>query len=85
MTKPYLLFIDDNFHYQREDERTGRFEFETAEAALAEARRIVDGGLAELFKRRSGLATHSGSGRAPGRGVAEAEQAAREARYPIAP
>ena len=49
MTK-YLLYIDDNFHYMRESERAGPFEFDTAEVALAEARRIVDRSLADSLR-----------------------------------
>lgn len=47
---PYLLFVDDNFHYMDEEERTGPQRFETAEEALEEARKIVDACLASMTK-----------------------------------
>ena len=39
---PYQILIDDNFNYMDESERTTGNKFETADEALAEARRIVD-------------------------------------------
>ena len=39
---PYLLFIDDNFHYMDESERYLSGTFDTIEAALEKARHIVD-------------------------------------------
>ena len=50
MTKRYQLLIDDNFHFMDEGERVGPIEFDTPDAALAEARRIVDADLAGYFK-----------------------------------
>ena len=38
----YKVFVDDNFHYMDEDERYELGEFDTAEEALAAAKRIVD-------------------------------------------
>ena len=39
---PYKLFVDDNFHYMDEDERYLAGTFDSAEAAVVKARRIVD-------------------------------------------
>ena len=50
MAKRHLLFVDDNFHFMDEGERIGPIEFDTSDAALAEARRIVDVDLAGYFK-----------------------------------
>ena len=50
MAKRHLLFVDDNFHFMDEGERIGPIEFDTSDAALAEARRIVDADLAGYFK-----------------------------------
>jgi hypothetical protein len=47
---PYLLFIDDNFHYQDEEERIGPIPFERAEDALGKAREIVDDFLNSGYK-----------------------------------
>ncbi|CAB3798015.1 hypothetical protein [Pararobbsia alpina] len=44
---PVALYIDDNYHYQDTDYRSGPLNFDDLEAALAEARRIVDDFLAE--------------------------------------
>lgn len=38
----YKVLIDDNFHYQDEDERVAHGAFGTREEALAACRRIVD-------------------------------------------
>ncbi len=38
----YVVFVDDNFHYMDESERYKLGEFETAEAAEAACRKIVD-------------------------------------------
>lgn len=47
---PYLLYVDDNYHFMDESERTGPKTFATYEAALAEARSIVDDFLANAYK-----------------------------------
>jgi hypothetical protein len=47
---PYLLYVDDNFHYTDDEERYLKGTFETADAALAEARRIVDEFLVDAYK-----------------------------------
>ena len=39
---PYLLYVDDNFHYMDESERYLSGTFDTVEAALTKARQIVD-------------------------------------------
>jgi hypothetical protein len=39
---PYLLYVDDNFHYTDESARYLSGTFDTAEAALKKARHIVD-------------------------------------------
>jgi hypothetical protein len=38
----YIVLVDDNFHYQEEDERSKQGTYPTAEEALAVCRGIVD-------------------------------------------
>jgi hypothetical protein len=45
---PVTMFTDDNGHYADTEFRSGPRAFETLDAALAEARRIVDDCLIEL-------------------------------------
>jgi hypothetical protein len=45
---PYVVLIDDNFHYMDEDERVEHGRFATYEEAEAACRRIVDRSLEEL-------------------------------------
>jgi hypothetical protein len=55
---PYLLYVDDNFHYMDESERYLSGTFDTAEAALEKARHIVDKFLARAYEqgmRRGGV------------------------------
>jgi hypothetical protein len=42
--------VDDNFHYQNEDERYEHGVFSTAEEAIAACKRIVDEDLENLYK-----------------------------------
>lgn len=42
MPATYTVFVDDNFHYMDEDERTRLGVFDTLEAAVAACRKIVD-------------------------------------------
>lgn len=46
----YRVLIDDNFAYQREEERVTHGMFESAEEAVAACRAIVDLWLAEAFE-----------------------------------
>ena len=46
----YTIHVDDNFHYMDEDERYTLGEFDTAEAAIAAARDIVDQYLQSAYK-----------------------------------
>lgn len=46
----YAVRIDDNFHYQNEDERVTHGVFKTADEALAACRAIVDDFLTDTFK-----------------------------------
>ena len=46
----YKVFVDDNFHYMDEDERTFAGEFPDEESALAVCRRIVDECLENAYK-----------------------------------
>ena len=66
---PYLLYVNDNFHYMDEDERYLTGTFETADAALAEARRIVDQFLIHAHKpgmsARDLYETYTGFGEDP--------------------
>ena len=46
----YTLLCDDNFHYMDETERIVLGQFDSAEAAIAAARRVVDRDLSEAHK-----------------------------------
>ncbi len=46
----YTVYVDDNFNYMDESERYKLGEFETAEAAVAAAKRIVDEYLASAYE-----------------------------------
>ena len=48
---PVTMYIDSNAHYQDTEYRSGPRVFATLDAALAEARRIVDDCLIELCDR----------------------------------
>ena len=43
----YTLLCDDNFHYMDETERIVLGQFDTAQAAIAAARRVVERDLSE--------------------------------------
>ncbi len=47
---PYVVMVDDNFHYMDESERYRAGEYATAEEAIARCRAIVDDYLAEALK-----------------------------------
>jgi len=47
---PYVVMVDDNFHYMDEDERYRLGEFADAAVAIAQCRRIVDEYLESAFK-----------------------------------
>ena len=47
---PFEVFIDDNFHYMDEDERSRVGEFRSYDAALKKVRSIVDRSLRELLE-----------------------------------
>jgi hypothetical protein len=42
MTKKYLVYVDDNFHYRDEEERYLKGEYDTLEEAISVAKKIVD-------------------------------------------
>lgn len=42
MTKPYVVFVDDNFHFMNEDERTTSGEFDTLAEAILNCQTIID-------------------------------------------
>jgi len=46
----FTVFVDDNFHYQDEDERYRLGVYPTYEAALEACRTLVDQDLANFFK-----------------------------------
>jgi hypothetical protein len=46
----YKVMVDDNFHYMEEDERREFGTFDTAEAAIAACRKLVDESLAEEYR-----------------------------------
>ena len=47
---PYTVYVDDNFHYQDEDERYKLGDFETLEAAVTACKGIVDDFLKANYK-----------------------------------
>jgi hypothetical protein len=47
----YILICDDNFHFTDETERDLLGEFESADAAIAAAKKIVDSDLSEAYKQ----------------------------------
>lgn len=47
---PYLLYIDDNYHYMDEEHRRSAGEFATLEEATARAKKIVDEYLHSAFR-----------------------------------
>ena len=47
---PYLLYVDDNFHYMDESERYLSGTFDNVDAALEKARRIVDDYLESAYQ-----------------------------------
>jgi hypothetical protein len=46
----YTVFVDDNFHYMDKDERYAHGEFETLEAAVDAAKKIVDDDLLHHYE-----------------------------------
>ncbi|MBR0851874.1 hypothetical protein JQ543_29335 [Bradyrhizobium diazoefficiens] len=48
--KPYVVFVDDNFHFMDEDERYKHGEYATLEEAEAQCRMIVDDFLESQYK-----------------------------------
>ena len=49
----YEVLVDDNYHFMDPDERYSAGRFETAEAALAECRKMVDSYLAGIMAPRA--------------------------------
>lgn len=47
---PYVVFIDDNFHYMDESERYRHGEFATCDEAIAACQKIVDAYLESAYK-----------------------------------
>lgn len=47
---PYILYIDDNYHYMDEEYRRRAGEFATLEDAMAQAKKIVDDYLLSAFR-----------------------------------
>ena len=47
---PYVVMVDDNFHYMDEDERYKHGEFADADVAIEHCRQIVDEFLASAYK-----------------------------------
>ena len=50
----YKVYVDDNFHYQDEDERYLLGTFDTCESAIAACKKIVDGFLDKKFAEGEG-------------------------------
>jgi hypothetical protein len=53
----YTVFVDDNYHYMDKEARTTHGEFETLEAAVDAAKKIVDDGL--LHNYRPGMSAEA--------------------------
>ncbi len=47
----FTLHIDDNYHYMDESERVKVGEFDSLDEATAEAKRIVDRSLADVYEK----------------------------------
>lgn len=47
---PFKVLVDDNFHYMDESERYELGDFQTLDAAIAAARRVVDEYLQSAFE-----------------------------------
>jgi hypothetical protein len=47
---PYVVMIDDNFHYMDEDERVTHGSFATLDEAIEACKKIVDESLVHLFE-----------------------------------
>lgn len=47
---PYVVMVDDNFHYMDKDERYKHGEFADAGVAIERCRRIVDESLESLYQ-----------------------------------
>jgi hypothetical protein len=47
----YVVFVDDNYHYQDENERFKHGEFKTAAEAIEACKNIVERSLVEAFQR----------------------------------
>ena len=48
--RKYEVYVDDNYHFMDEDERTSYGQFETLDEAIAKCRAIVDASLRHLCK-----------------------------------
>jgi hypothetical protein len=48
--KPYVVYVDGNFHYMNEEERCGSGEYATLEEAVSKCQRIVDEFLEDAYK-----------------------------------
>lgn len=46
----YMVLVDDNFHYMDESERYTHGEYDSAEDAIAECKKMVDEFLTENYK-----------------------------------
>ena len=53
---PYVVMVDDNFHYMDEDERYQHGDFADAEVAIENCRRIVDEYLESAYQ--PGISAH---------------------------
>ena len=48
--KPYIVYVDDNFHHMNEEERCQSGEYATLEEAVSKCQRIVDDFLEDAQK-----------------------------------
>jgi hypothetical protein len=50
MSRPYQVFVDDNYHYQDESERYLHGQFATCAEAVAACQKMVDSWLDEQYR-----------------------------------
>lgn len=53
MAKPYIVYVNDNFHYMDESERYKLGEFDDCQSAMAACKRIVD----EFLEKTASVST----------------------------
>lgn len=56
--RKFEVFVDDNFHFMDEDERTSSGQFETLDEAITKCQGIVDESLRHLYKPGMSVREH---------------------------